>query len=372
MQLSYWEYKTWLKHVDITIIGSGIVGLNCALQLRKNYPKAKIVILESGTFPQGASTKNAGFACFGSVSELVSDLQTQTPEQVFNLVLKRVKGLQLLKKIVGEKAMQFQNYGGYEIFLKKDKLLYTNCLEEFKNINELLFPIFQAEVFQVKENLFSFQNIQKKCLFNPFEGQIDTGKLMDALLRKAQKQNIKILNAITLQSFQELGNKVALETSAFPFSTKKLGIATNGFAKELLPEAVEPARAQVLVTHPIKNLELKGTFHIDRGYYYFRNIDSRILLGGGRNLDFKTETTTQFGQTQRIQNALENLLREVILPKTPFTIDQRWSGIMGVGTTKSPIVKRVSENVFCGVRLGGMGIAIGSSVGKDLANLVVL
>jgi glycine/D-amino acid oxidase-like deaminating enzyme len=64
MNLSYWEIKTWLSDIDYTIIGSGIVGLNCALNLKKKFPKAKVLILEKGMVPQGASTKNAGFACF--------------------------------------------------------------------------------------------------------------------------------------------------------------------------------------------------------------------------------------------------------------------------------------------------------------------
>ena len=78
------------------------------------------------------------------------------------------------------------------------------------------------------------------------------------------------------------------------FSTSKLLIATNGFASQLINEPVKPARAQVLITKPIKNLHIKGTFHLDKGYYYFRNIDDRILFGGGRNLDFKGEETTAF------------------------------------------------------------------------------
>ena len=43
---------------------------------------------------------------------------------------------------------------------------------------------------------------------------------------------------------------------------------------------------------------------------------------------------------------------------------------MGIGDKKKPILKQLSNNVSCGVRLGGMGVAIGSSVGKDLADLV--
>mgnify|MGYP003452809353 FL=1 len=156
----------------------------------------------------------------------------------------------------------------------------------------------------------------------------------------------------------------------FSFSTKKLLFATNGFSKDLFSEDVQPARAQVLITKPIQNLDIKGTFHLDKGYYYFRNIDNRILFGGGRNLDFQGETTTDFGNTNLIQNALEGLLKEVILPNHKFEIEHRWSGIMGMGSTKNPIVKQLSNHVYCGVRLGGMGIAIGSLVGKELADLV--
>ena len=85
---------------------------------------------------------------------------------------------------------------------------------------------------------------------------------------------------------------------------------------------------------------------------------------------FKTEETTTLVETELIQNKLETLLRETILPNVDFEIDRRWSGIMGVGTQKKPIVKQLSNNSFCGVRLGGMGVAIGSLVGRELADLI--
>ena len=138
----------------------------------------------------------------------------------------------------------------------------------------------------------------------------------------------------------------------------------------MINENVQPARAQVIITKPINNLKIKGSFHLQEGYYYFRNIDYRILIGGGRNLDFSNEKTMNFGQTDLIQNKLEEILKTIILPTTSFEIDQRWSGIMGVGDKKKPIVKQISNHVFCGIRLGGMGIAIGSLVGRELAALV--
>ena len=126
-----------------------------------------------------------------------------------------------------------------------------------------------------------------------------------------------------------------------------------------------------LITAPILDLHIKGTFHLDQGYYYFRNIGNRILLGGGRNLDYVTEETTEMGETALIQNELERLLKKVILPHKDVSIAHRWSGIMGVGSQKKPIVKVLSDNIYCGVRLGGMGVAIGSIVGSDLADLIL-
>ena len=370
MKLSYWELKNWFTQIDYTIVGSGIVGLHTALRLRERFPESKILILEKGMLPEGASTKNAGFACFGSLSEIIDDLKTHTEEEVFQLVQKRWNGLHLLRKNLGDQVIDFKPFGGYELFLDEDDSCYQECLQKMPYINDLLRPLFKAVVFEKQIDRFGFQKIKEYSIFNTFEAQIDTGNMMQALLKKAYINNIQILNNLTVNHFIDLGNEVEVQIDDFTFKTKKLFFATNGFAAALTQKEVKPARAQVLITEPIPNLDIKGTFHLDKGYYYFRNINDRILFGGGRNLDFEGETTTSLDQTTLIQNRLEELLKTVILPQTDVKIAHRWSGIMGVGTQKNPIVKPLSDNVFCGVRMGGMGVAIGSLIGQELADLI--
>ena len=374
MKLSYWEIKSWFSNVDYTIVGSGIVGLHCAIILRERFPESKILLLEKGILPQGASTKNAGFACFGSLSEIIDDLKSHSQEEVIQLVQKRKMGLELLRKRLGDTIIDYKPFGGYELFLTKDSATYEDCLQKLPFINDLLKPLFKSDTFVKEMDRFGFSGIQEYAIFNPFEGQIDTGNMMQALLKEAVSKNILILNQIEVTSHFEQENSVVVHVkdseSDFSFKTKKLLFATNGFASKLTNNEVRPARAQVLITEPIKNLVIKGTFHLDKGYYYFRNIDDRILLGGGRNLDFEGETTSEIAETELIQNHLEKLLKEVILPDQNFKIAHRWSGIMGIGNSKNPIVMQLSQNVFCGVRLGGMGVAIGSLVGKELAELI--
>lgn len=370
MNFSYWETKTWFSAIDFCIIGSGITGLNCALHLKNRFPESKILILERGILPNGASTKNAGFACFGSISEILDDLNSHSEEEVVALVTKRREGLKLLRENLGDKTIGYKEYGGYELFTKEESNLYENCLASIRRINTLLKPVFNDEVFYEGKNHFRFENIQQKLVLSKYEGQLNTGKMMEALLQKVQAAGVKILNNFSVEEYEEDSVGVKLRSNGTEISTKKLLIATNGFASKLGIEQVKPARAQVLITKPIPHLHLNGTFHLDKGFYYFRNVGNRILFGGGRNLDLKAEETIEIVQTDLIQNRLEELLKTTILPKTKFEIDHRWSGIMGVGDQKKPMVKQISENVYCGVRLGGMGVAIGSLIGKELADLI--
>ena len=90
---SFWETQSYLKNIDVVIIGSGIVGLNAAISYLEINKNGKVVVLERGIFPTGASTKNAGFACFGSVSELISDIKNSSENQNANVQVAKGKHL---------------------------------------------------------------------------------------------------------------------------------------------------------------------------------------------------------------------------------------------------------------------------------------
>jgi gamma-glutamylputrescine oxidase len=373
VNISYWEQQSWFDKLDVLIIGSGIVGLNAALCLKKSNPTLQVMVLERGLLPSGASTKNAGFACFGSPSELLDDLDKQDEKNVFSLVEKRWKGLLRLRKNLGDEAIQYEGLGGYEVF--DESCHFEDCESRLPYLNKQLASITGSKnVYRVADQEIAGFGLQKvsHMIVNSAEGQIDTGKMMRVLLAKVQALGVTVLNSFTVSSFSESDGFVeVIGNDGIRIHARKLLIATNGFAKRLLPGLdVQPARAQVLVTGPIKGLKLQGTFHFDKGYYYFRNIGNRVLLGGGRNLAFKEEETDAFGLTSVIQDKLDELLKSMILPGQDYRIERRWSGIMGVGQNKTSIVRAVSEHIFCAVRMGGMGVAIGSLVGEEAAVMV--
>ena len=140
--LSYWE-KTQLLNYDLIVLGGGITGMFCALEYRKLNPKASIAILERGLFSNGASTKNAGFACFGSLTELIDDSKNMDNESLCKIVQMRIDGLALLRETLGDKNIDLQWKGGYELFFDK----IPNALNQIDHFNELLKPIFKKKVF---------------------------------------------------------------------------------------------------------------------------------------------------------------------------------------------------------------------------------
>jgi glycine/D-amino acid oxidase-like deaminating enzyme len=373
VMLSFWEKNTFTAY-DYIIIGGGIVGLSTAIEIKEQQPRASVLVLERGMFPSGASTKNAGFACFGSLTELLVDVEQMGPEAALSLVNMRWEGLKLLRKRLGDARIGYLQHGGYELIREAEE----PALEKMEEINRLLHPLFNEPVFsEDKQSIarfgFSRQHI-RTVVYNPFEGQIDTGLMMQSLIALAREKDVQLLSGISVKAVEEEAQQLAVQVQnpvskeVVSFAAQKVALCTNAFSKQFLPEIdLEPGRGQVLITEPIEGLPFKGVFHYDEGYYYFRNYGKRVIFGGGRNLGFEVEHTTELALNQKIQDELERQLREIILPGRPFKIAHRWSGIMAFGPVKQPVLRKVGDRIVAGVRLGGMGVAIGSKMGTEVA-----
>ena len=374
MQISFWEKDTFFNNTDVIIIGSGIVGLNAAIHMKEQNPSLKIIIVERGVLPCGASTKNAGFACFGSMSELLDDSEQNGEDAMLALVEKRWRGLLSLREKLGDKTMDYLPLGGHEVFSTEDKNVYEHCAENIEKYNSLLKDLIGPNVFEMADNLINHNALKgfNHLIKNNYEGQLHTGKMMESLFRLAQSLDITIFNGMEISRIEEGTNYVKLfSENGWTLKAKKLLLCTNGFTQRLFPSVeVNPARNQVLITAPIPGLKLKGSFHYNKGYVYFRNVGDRILLGGGRHLYKYEESTDKMELTDEIQHFLEEFLEKHLLSEhTNTAIEMRWSGILGIGNEKKPIISQYSDHIYTAVRLGGMGVAIGILVGREAADL---
>ncbi len=382
--LSYWE-KDSLPTYGVIVVGSGIIGLSTALEISLRRPGWKILVLERGLLPTGATTRNAGFACFGSLTEILADIGRLGREEALSLVERRSRGLHLLRQRLGDDAIGYEHHGGYELLLDGQMEAATHL----SSLNTWLRPIFKTEVFQLMKERggqsaaasmgFNARSV-RAVVKNPFEGQIHSGRLMRTLLAMAKEKGIDVLTGASVAGVDTVGDRaeVRVRHGVLPvevtFRSAQAVVCANGLIGELLPEAgITPARGQVLVTAPL-DLPWRGCFHMDEGFVYFRNINSpegqRVLLGGARNLAPAAEDTRDLETTVTIQGRLEELLRDVILPGKAVEVEHRWAGTMGFSQEKLPIVKRLSGRVSVAFGCNGMGVALGSLIAQEAAALV--
>lgn len=376
IQPSIWEKQNFFALQDVVIIGSGFAGLWCAHELITRNPQLHITILERGVIPTGASTRNAGFNCFGSPTEILSDEALAGSNLAWQLVEWRFKGLAKIRKTFSDEQLGYDPCGGYECF-NEDDAVWTQVSDELPRLNKQMKAITGSdETFLIADEqmaslgLHGFSHLTK----NSFEGGLDPVKLLMALYRKLIAAGVQVFTGVKVEGYEKQNGHVnVLTENTVPFSGKQVLMCTNAFAKEMLKaEDIIPARGQVLMTSAIPGLSLRGTFHFDRGYYYFRNLGDHVILGGARNKSIETENTTSFVTTSLVQNELEKFLKTHILPDKDYEIISRWAGIMGMGNEKTPLIKEVEEQVFCLVRMGGMGVALAPVMAEKIADMMLV
>lgn len=354
---SIWEIESFTNNIDLLIIGAGIVGTSAALFWKEKFPNSRIVVADRGLIPQGASTRNAGFACIGSVSEHLDDIEQSGEDKILARIRRRWIGLTLLRRTLGDEVIGYEACGGHEIFT--DEELYKTCISSLTKMNaNLEKTIGEAEVYRpVEFNGFP-------SIYNRLEGALHVGKLMAALHRKLQKAEIPVWwNMNVLRAKQ---NHVEF-TGDFSVKADKVLAATNGFTSHIAGLPIQPARGCILLTKPLPVTPWRGTFHHNRGYVYFRNFGDRLMIGGARDLDKKGETTDQFGINPDIKSWLIGFAERILKLPDGWEVEREWSGIMGFTPDKEPLITKTESGIWVAAGLSGMGIAIGMEVGRSAA-----
>jgi glycine/D-amino acid oxidase-like deaminating enzyme len=374
--LSIWEKESFYSTQDIIIIGGGFMGLWTALSLKQKNSALRITILEKNITPLGASTRNAGFSCFGSPTEILSDIETLGLEETLEIVKMRFEGIEKIKNTFSAKQIDLDNCGGYEL-INRDYKYFEVLDEKIAWLNALLKNITEKEhTFVRKDELISEKGLIgfDAMIENTLESGIHSGKLVSALIQKVQANGVSILNGIEVKNWERNLDGIQVYThQQIRFTANQIILCTNAFGNAISSQLnITPARGQVIVTSEIPNLKLKGTFHFDEGFYYFRNLDGKILIGGARNEDFEGERTTDISGSELIKTKLIEFLHQHVDPAYQFTIENHWSGIMGFTENKKPLLTKLDDNVYAVIACNGMGVALTPIMGEKAADMLLL
>ena len=380
MASGYWEREHLLRSADITIVGAGLVGMSTALALRRLQPEAHIRIVERHPLTDGGSSRNAGFACFGSAGEWLDDLDTLGPAALQSLVRTRAEGLRDLIGLLGENALGLEWSGGWELFSKEEEAAARRATAALDTLNPLLTAELQSALGPIHPNAEGTpalaedraraSKLRAHCALHlPWEGMLHTGKMVTAFHAALDAARIQRLHGVTVQRWNPQDHGWQLDTSLGPLHTRQLAICTNGFAADLLPDLdVHPVPNRVLVLRGGRSIP-KGTYHLERGYLYMRTLGPQdVLFGGGRHWGHALPLAGCPDTESTWDAQLEHEAQTWLGPDAQVT--HRWTGWLGVGSTREPQVGQSAPGLFHAVRMGGMGVAIGAGIGVRLADLI--
>lgn len=374
ISLSIWEKESFYATQDIVIVGAGLMGLWTAFELKKRSPQLNITIVERNTTPLGASTRNAGFACFGSPTELMSDMETMGAEEMLRIVEMRYKGIEKIKSHFQESSIGYEHCGGYEC-INKDSRYWYAFDDRVSQLNKLLKDITgQRSIFKYAGQkmpdlgLIGFDLLVE----NSSEAALHSGKLVQTLTQLVRTAGVHILDGFCVHSWgADTDQAMITSTKGISIRSKKLVFCTNAFTDGLFNESLaEPGRGQIILTTPIPHLPMKGTFHFDEGFYYWRHLGDRILLGGARNKDFDGEQTLEMENSATIKNALIDFLKTHVHPSISFEIADSWSGIMGFTKDKKPF-SGYHKGAYVSLACNGMGVALTPMIAEETANTIL-
>jgi glycine/D-amino acid oxidase-like deaminating enzyme len=358
---SYWELQSYRYEADLVIIGGGITGLSTAIEVAQVNPSLDIVVLEALALGNLASTRNAGFACFGSVGELIDDLKVLDRDQVAGLVAMRYEGLQRLDERLGEGHIQWS--GGMEVY-RSDGLEGGKCLGAIPDINDLVRHATGLEdTFSAAEHQLDTAWINPLSCLNRYEGKLNPVQMMQRLKDVAKELGVRVFTGQTVSSIDVARHAVI--ANGQPWSYGQLAICNNALAADFVDLDVKPVPNVVGYMYKPPIRPLRAAYHLDRGYFYLRTTDEgALLVGGGRHQVDQTAPLQE--QIVAMQGVLADVLR-LVTEDDSAVYDGYWHGYLGVGQERLPLIGSLHTDVYYGVRLGGMGVAIGSYLGHKLA-----
>jgi len=351
------------KNQEVLIIGGGVIGLSLARELHKNGIE-KITILERGGIGRESSYAAAGM--------LAPQAETNFQDDFFQFCSDS-------NKLYPAFAEELSEETGIDIELDRSGTLYTAFTENDAREIRKRFE-WQKKAGLEVEHLSAAETHKlepfvspdvRESLFFPNDWQVENRKLLRALRKYSELNDIKILEQTAIKKLiVEKNRVVGAETESEKFFAETTVLATGAWTSLIeagsfvLPK-IKPIRGQIIAFQTAKRLFQK-VIYSPRGYIVPR-FDGRILAGATvEDIGFE-KCVTPDGTEFLLENALE------IAPcLAKLKIAEKWCGLRPFAADGLPILGAFSdlENLFVATAHYRNGILLAPLTAKILANRI--
>lgn len=356
---SYWESairpaapaRELPARVDVLIAGAGFMGCWLALFLQRLKPAPGVLVLERDLLGYGASTRNAGFLTAGGITEMLEDARTLGNEAVLDVYLRRRQGVDMVRRELPQLALHECGSVDFDE-LTDEKLAFAARVNAAAG-----HAVFEQADVNLGGNV-------RPALVSRADAGLHPGELLAMLRARLARGTLAF--GVNVESLADGVARTVLGELCYG----RAFVCTNAFAPALDGRSgVQPARGQIIVTSPVRTATTKILGYMNRGYDYFRFVDGRLLIGGGRDRFREAENTTELATSAPVLAYLRQAAAGV-LGHADFTVDHHWAGIMGfiggqhLGGSPRRVIDACTESV---AGFGGMGVSLTPVAAHEIA-----
>ncbi|MCM2561630.1 FAD-binding oxidoreductase [Lutimaribacter sp. EGI FJ00015] len=358
---------------DVVVIGGGFTGLSAAIEAARRGNA--VTLLEGKAVGWGASGRNNGqvipiltaaepdmwVSRFGAAGERMVQLIGNSADILFDLVR------EFDMRAEAEQSGWFQPaHSPGRVALSRKRV------EAWQRFG---FPAELKDSKEAAEILGS--DFWYGGMYNPSGGHINPLALSRAMAKTAESLGATIHENSPVSTFEREGAQWVARTTNGTVKARALILATNAYTGELAPglaprlaRSIVPVHSWQMATEPVgdnlrqKLLPGRQAVSDTRGDLRFFRYDARNrLITGGAVIG-------SFDVANRVRKKAANSLAEAFPELGVPEMTHVWSGFIGMNWDRFPRIHKLGPDGWAWVACNGRGVALGTSLGRELARAV--
>ncbi len=353
---------------DICIIGAGLTGLSCALELA-NLGYKKVIVLEAETVVSGASGVNGGQVLNGYNCSFDHFEHKFGKKKAYQLWQIAHQGLNLIKDNIDKYKIDCEWENGVGVVAYKRGHMLDLKYDYNKLINEYNYPSMKLYDEKELENIIHSTKKYYGLLYDELAGHLNplnyTLALADICLNKG----------VTIYQLAK-ANKIKLDKAGYKIkvnkkikvSARKVILAANMNNAKIYPQLngrsisinIFMAATNQLDPDVAKSIISNKMAIFDSRYimdYYRITKDNRLIFGGGDS----------FFAKKNINSVLKRNILKIFPQLHHIKLEYLWSGKEGLTMNLLPDIGQIGDNLYYAQGFSGHGMALASISGTLIA-----
>lgn len=354
---------TGAQSTGIAIIGGGLAGLTCALELAQRGHD--VTLLEAQRVGWGASGRNGG-SVSPAWSANDSTLRQQLGDDHYKALHRlSIEGMNMVRHyaetLAGDSAHIVPGHLKVSLYNNADGFQHQRDQQE-RWFDRRLRYLTRPEVQEILRSPRYHQGLYSEdgFHFHPLN-------YCQALARECTRLGVHIHeNTTVLRTTRDAGQRI-LHTADGSVKADQVVICTGGHTGDLVPQlqrAYLPIATYIMLSEPlgprlheiIRTRAALGDTR--RAGNYYRIVDDDRLQWGGH-------ITTRTSNPRSISTLLQRELAACYPQLGPIKIEMAWSGLMSYARHRMPQIGRLAPDLWYCTAFGGHGVnssAIGARV----------